>query len=459
MYDESGCSDARRLLAQAHAAVDSFGVAALVRDVDDDLLAGWHDLEALRRKLSFCEHRLIAEIETRGVAVDRGAKDTAALGADLLRITGADARQRVLAARLLGPQRRFGSGEEFAALFPQAAAAQAEGAVSAEHARVITKCIKMLPADIRETAHDDVEQLLVKEARDCDPDELIRVGQQVHAHLDPDGKPPRDAQHTRAFDVHERADGSSRVRGDLTAEATARLKTVLDAFTHPRNLGASLDVNAGAVDPLADPAHKDGRSATQRRHDAFLSMLKQLQSDTFTPTAGGLHTQLVITIDWQAWLTGRGLARTGHGRLISATDAIAWAGGNPRVIAVALDQLRGIAAYSCNQRIFTEQQRLAFIARDGGCSFAGCDAPPWYCEAHHIVPWAQGGTTSVDNGHLVCSRHHRHSKAEAGWQVRMIDGRPAWIPPPHVDPDQVPRFNTRHRPRDLKELLTCVHRE
>ena len=36
----------------------------------------------------------------------------------------------------------------------------------------------------------------------------------------------------------------------------------------------------------------------------------------------------------------------------------------------------------------------------------GCDAPPGLCHAHHQLPWSKGGNTSLDNGRLLCPRHH-----------------------------------------------------
>ncbi|MEP6482771.1 MAG: HNH endonuclease signature motif containing protein [Rhodoglobus sp.] len=40
--------------------------------------------------------------------------------------------------------------------------------------------------------------------------------------------------------------------------------------------------------------------------------------------------------------------------------------------------------------------------RDGGCRFPGCDRPPSWCEAHHIVPWSHGGRTDLADGLLLC---------------------------------------------------------
>ncbi|HAM20683.1 MAG TPA: hypothetical protein DCQ04_00105, partial [Actinobacteria bacterium] len=37
--------------------------------------------------------------------------------------------------------------------------------------------------------------------------------------------------------------------------------------------------------------------------------------------------------------------------------------------------------------------------------------PPGWADAHHIIHWAQGGKTSLDNAALLCSRHHHEVHA------------------------------------------------
>jgi hypothetical protein len=49
--------------------------------------------------------------------------------------------------------------------------------------------------------------------------------------------------------------------------------------------------------------------------------------------------------------------------------------------------------------------RRALHARDSACCFPGCTARR--CDAHHLVHWAEGGATRLDNLVLLCRRHHR----------------------------------------------------
>jgi hypothetical protein len=57
-------------------------------------------------------------------------------------------------------------------------------------------------------------------------------------------------------------------------------------------------------------------------------------------------------------------------------------------------------------RTVTPAIRRALDLRDTGCTWIGCDAPPGWCDAHHIEHWADGGDTSLHNMALLCRRHH-----------------------------------------------------
>src|SRR5699024_11784028 len=57
-------------------------------------------------------------------------------------------------------------------------------------------------------------------------------------------------------------------------------------------------------------------------------------------------------------------------------------------------------------RQFSADQRRALIARDRGCAAPNCKIPAPWCDAHHVEPWKDGGSTSVVNAVLLCSHHH-----------------------------------------------------
>ena len=67
--------------------------------------------------------------------------------------------------------------------------------------------------------------------------------------------------------------------------------------------------------------------------------------------------------------------------------------------------------------------RRAITIRDRGCVFPGCDRPPSWTDIHHCTPWSEGGTTSVDNGVLLCRRHHTFIHRER-WRITIENGRP-----------------------------------
>jgi len=58
--------------------------------------------------------------------------------------------------------------------------------------------------------------------------------------------------------------------------------------------------------------------------------------------------------------------------------------------------------------------RRALDARDRGCRFPACGLR--FTDAHHIVHWADGGETKLDNTVLLCRTHHRRVH-EGGYRV------------------------------------------
>jgi hypothetical protein len=71
--------------------------------------------------------------------------------------------------------------------------------------------------------------------------------------------------------------------------------------------------------------------------------------------------------------------------------------------------------------------RRALEARDRGCRYPGCGRR--FTDAHHVIPWAAGGDTSLGNCVLLCKYHHRLVH-EGGWSVDWWgEGKPAFYDP------------------------------
>ncbi|HEY8718305.1 HNH endonuclease signature motif containing protein, partial [Pengzhenrongella sp.] len=85
-----------------------------------------------------------------------------------------------------------------------------------------------------------------------------------------------------------------------------------------------------------------------------------------------------------------------------------------------------------SERLFTGVQRSAVIARDRHCAWPECDQPARWCQIHHIRWWKRDfGSTSVDNGILLCTFHHH--------EVHRLDLSITRKPAPRPDRNGVPR--------------------
>jgi hypothetical protein len=86
--------------------------------------------------------------------------------------------------------------------------------------------------------------------------------------------------------------------------------------------------------------------------------------------------------------------------------------------------------------------RRAITLRDRGCVYPGCDRPPSWADIHHCTPFSEQGTTSVDNGALLCRRHHGFVHAR-GWRVTIDHGKPI-VRRPDGEPHTVRRWQAGH---------------
>ena len=134
------------------------------------------------------------------------------------------------------------------------------------------------------------------------------------------------------------------------------------------------------------------------------------------------HVVLTLDVDDLAGpATGHGAARTGFAATVSAARA-RWLACDAVVSRVVMGPDGEPLDLGRRHRVVTPALRRAVVARDGTCVFAGCGAPHWWADVHHLVHWVHGGETSLENSALLCERHH--TKVHHGFEVkREPDGR------------------------------------
>lgn len=98
-------------------------------------------------------------------------------------------------------------------------------------------------------------------------------------------------------------------------------------------------------------------------------------------------------------------------------------------------------------RVVPGQMLRILRHRDGGCRFPGCERRQWL-HAHHLVHWADGGATVLENLALLCHAHHRLIH-EGGWRVQgRGDGPLRFLDPAGREPrvEGVARSEVVERP-------------
>ncbi len=411
---------------------------------DARLIEVMQRFERSRNRLAGVDHGFVASLVERDLPARLVSGSPTRLLTSVLRLSPAEAAGRVRASAALIAG-HSPTGQPIPAVRPLLSQAQAIGEVNPEQVAVIESALRKVdrpgfdPADIAAG-----EALLVGFASSFGARDLRRLARQVVDAIDPDGTLPDDDLSADRRFLHLRAakDGSFVGEFRLTPSCGVKLETVLGPLVHRRP-----DVPSAVEgrQPVSDE-----RSFEQRMHDGLEEVCDRLLRSGSLPDSGGTPATVVVTVNVDDLMTRAGHATSASGSPLSVPEALRLA-GEAEIVPVVLTSSGEILELGRTRRIASPSQTLALIARDGGCSFPGCDRAPDLCERHHIVAWVDGGSTNLNNLTLLC-RYHHHNFAERGWTSELnADGLPVWRPPRWVDPDRKPQLNHRI-------LATCAAR-
>jgi len=398
-------------------------------ELDDDTLVRRVRTQAAEVAAGTCRYlQLVAELVVRGIWAEQGARTPAQWLSWAIGLGPSTAREHVrIALRLRDlPLIR----ERFRA-----------GTISYSKARALTR-----------VAMPQMEELLLSWADHAtagEIEQIVRGWRRSRRVLRDDADDTRSGERVE----HRITDDGMmvivvRARPERGEELLQRLRRIVDLDEAASAEAASDDGAAagspeaiadGPIDPLVAPASRPDRG--ERMVQALLDALAAAAADDPGDTTGADRHTLVLHAPVDALSAGddpapRVPVEAPRGRTPSMSPAtlrrLACQAG---VVLAATDGLGNPIDVGRRHRRLTPALVRALRLRDRSCRFPGCSATR-HLHAHHVVHWADGGSTDLANLVLVCSHHHRFVH-ERRWRVTGDGaGRFSFAPP---DGDPLPR--------------------
>ncbi|MFD7075105.1 DUF222 domain-containing protein [Nocardioides sp. NPDC059952] len=362
-------------------------------------------LEKIHAKQAALNLRVLAS--AGDIAEETGAKDASGwLRTELLVDKGVARSQIKLAVGV--------------AKYDLVAAGLAEGVVSQDKARVITKALDAIESDPAASAEDLAlaEKLLVDYASWMTANELKIAGRRILAEIDPARfeeaeakalqREEEHAQRRTFYSSRDNSDGTIDIHARVSRAVGIRLRTILDSLAQPRKWSAE----------------DKGRKAPYDRllGQAFARVVETYDVENL-PRHGGHATTVFITMSVEDLRKDLGTAALGFdGEKITAAEARRMA-CNADLVPAVLGTNSEVLDLGRTARLAHPIQHRALRLRDQGCQAEDCDAPAAWTEAHHLKPWSEGGKTDLANMVLLCPSDHRRIHDANCIYERLPDGQ------------------------------------
>ncbi|RFA14448.1 hypothetical protein B7R22_09460 [Subtercola boreus] len=448
------------------------GAAAPCGLADEDVMAATAEVESLGRIIDGLRVRMAGEVAALS-AVEHGddalAKAQGFRSVQLFLETVTQASKRTVQDRLRLATRTHMTmsvvGLPNPPQFPRVAEALARGDIGVDVAEMITRRLTDVASRVGFTEEvEEAEGGLVSYAQDrvagfgYSVREVDDLAIRYKEHLDPDGAEPRDAElHERRYlTLTPHCSGMTRITGMLSAPMAGIIGAALEPFTSPRIVSFQPDpatTGEDAAGELGDAVTAETRTAGQKRADGLVQLIELGAKDPTVPRLNGAAPTVNLHATLDDVTSGRGV-----GWIDGLTEPVPYTTVetllcHADVITTLFGEHGQVLQHGKTRRLFTAAQNRALAARDGGCVWPGCNAPPSWCESHHVDGWRSpthtGGLTDLDNGALLCHFHHSNVH-KARWKLTIRNGTPHVIPPQSLDWNQTPRPCQQNRARQMK---------
>ena len=382
-------------MGELQSALDELALVDLDGLLDGPLLDHVRELVVAHNRIAAALTRATRRADVRGACERDGAKTMQSWLRGHLHISGALATDLVANGRILEQ-------------LPATAAAFAAGELSADQVEVIAKIVTPAHRELAERQGiglAEIEAALALVATHGTHRDLQRATGEYLAKLDPDGPEPDPTEQRRCSTV-QNPDGTWTMRATLDPVGGQKLAAALEAVQ------------------AASRCAGDTRDREQRAADALVQLADNALASGQLPVLRTVKPHVIATIgveDLMTPSTGPGAARAGMGGTLSSAQ-VRWLACDATVTRIVLDPDGLPLDVGREQRVVPPHIRKAVELRDEHCVFAGCEAPRWFCEVHHIVEWALGGDTSLENSGLLCERHH--AKVHSGFRIERDDTAP-----------------------------------
>jgi hypothetical protein len=361
--------------------------------IEEDFAELHHAMEQLEVE----RLRRLAEIDRRRLFEHDGHLSTASWLAGRHKVAWGSAREHVRTARALDEmprtRRALDAGDlSMSAVRVLVAAREVDSEAFARAEAQLVEAARIHSlGDFQRVAA--LWRMRVERARSMDPEEGLRSRRRLHASV--------------SFL------GMVRVDGDLDPESGETLMTALRAILDAESRTRGND--------------HDRRSPAQRRADALTEICRQWLDRSDRPSVGGERPHVTLTVAVEAFRqhvdASNGPTELDHAGPIES-QSVRRLTCDASVMRVVMSGRSEPLDVGRRMKVVPPTMRRAVIVRDRTCRFPGCDRPHTWCDAHHVVHWADGGPTAASNLVLLCRPHHRLIHRPGRFRLELVDGRP-----------------------------------